>query len=196
MRLAISGSAGVGKTSLALALAKRLEVPCIPESYDSFYDGDGKILQPESRLAEEIIRVANRKFRQEKQAGSFVADRCPVDLFNLWLGLGLAKAEQATEKFFQLCRVRVRNYDQLIILPWNGIPLTQLDSPTERRQRQMNPWIQFHNQSTLIGIAKQWIPQNRMMAIPSAVVDLEERLNYVSGRLAGVGLPGEFRTGG
>lgn len=185
MKLAISGSAGVGKTSLAVALAQQLQVPCIGEGYDVFYQQGGKVIEPESRLAEAIISVANDKFSQEKQAGDFVADRCPVDLFNMWLGLGFAKEQKATEQFFQLCRVRVRNYDRVIILPWNGIPLQQLDGRLEKRQRQMNPWVQFHNQSTLIGIAKQWIPQNRILVIPAAITGEEERLSYVTKALAG-----------
>ena len=79
MKIAVSGSAGVGKTTFSRQLAEDLNVSHIAEGYDEFYDESGHVIQPHKRLAEAMVTLANKKFALEKRAGRFVSDRCPVD---------------------------------------------------------------------------------------------------------------------
>lgn len=178
MKISVSGSAGTGKTSFANAAAVRCGCPVVPETYDDFFDESYDFVQPASRLQQRIFETLEKKNALENEQADFIADRCPVDLFNLWLSRGFANDESKTADLYNRCRSYVRKYDYIVVLPWGALPLTQLDGPIPRR-RVMNSWIQLYNHSAVIGLLQQWVAPLVQIPVPFAVTAIGARVDFV-----------------
>lgn len=187
MRIAVSGSAGVGKTTLAGRLAGHLQVALIPEHYEPFFDAPGKFNSPPPVLARWFFEVLEAKRTRELAARAFVVDRCPIDLFNLWVAKGLAAQAEDTQRFYAACRSYCADYDFVVIPPWGEIPLAPLDRPTGRQRRVLNPWVQLRNHAAILGLARLWLPPERVIELPAAITDPEARAGFVADR-ASLGL--------
>ena len=184
MRIAVSGSAGSGKTSLVESLSNKLNLKIIPEHYDEFFDEQGRHLKPPKRLMQKIDKVLDIKHKQELDAGIFIVDRCPIDLFNLWMTRGFHSSKRHTDEFQKKCIKYLKKYDAVILLPWGDIPLKQIDQKGSRRKRVMMPWIQFRHHSTIIGIAMQWVPLKKIIAVPKGLDGIEQRCMHVINALS------------
>lgn len=184
MKIAISGSAGTGKTTLATALAARHGCSVVAEHYDDFFDDNFKFIKPAGLLQRRIFETLERKNEIENQYGAFVADRCPVDLFNLWLSLGYGISQRKTADLYDRCRSYIAKYDRIVVLPWSALPLTQVDEGVSRRRRVMNRWNQLYNHSTMIGLLQQWVTPAALLPIPFKMTDLDARVDFVLGSLS------------
>ena len=90
LRLAISGSAGTGKSSLAAGLASYLKVPYLEENFRKRRE-KGLIFQDLSRLEQSLlIRDLYRDAIDQavKCSDGFVQDRCPIDFLAFWFHYG------------------------------------------------------------------------------------------------------------
>jgi len=179
LKVAISGCAGIGKTSLAKDLANYFSVELINESYERFFNENGSFIVPPKLLQQRIMDVLHEKHEFEKAAGDFITDRCPIDLFNLWLSRGYAKNQKKTLTLSQHCRAYVKKYDFIIVLPWGSIPLQQIKNIEGNRKRIMNPWVQFHNHSAIIGLCQQWVPSSKLLPVSGNIKNHQERLALV-----------------
>ncbi|MES9905350.1 MAG: AAA family ATPase [Sedimenticola sp.] len=179
MKIAISGSACCGKTTLAHSLSQAMDSALIPEQYDGFFDHSGRYIQPRNELMELIEGVLDNKHQQEDRHTRFIADRSPIDLFNLWLSLDFSVNKKRTNNFQQKCKVYLKKYDLIILPPWGALPMKQVSEAHSSRKRVMKPWVQFRHHSTLIGIALQWLPVNKLLPIPSNIIHQEQRLSFI-----------------
>lgn len=177
VKIAISGSAGIGKTTLAGALAARRGYRLIEEGYDGLFGSDAGFVKPRARLRHEILALLELKNSREDEAAAFVADRCAVDLFNLWMSRGFGDDQEATAWLYHRCRHYVAKYDVVFVLPWSAIPLRQITLVANRR-RAMNPWSQLYNHANVIGLLHQWLLPARLVAIPFHLMALGERVEY------------------
>mgnify|MGYP003640575168 CR=1 FL=1 len=114
MKVAISGSAGTGKTTLAR---------------DDFFDERYNYIQSRSELKRRIVSLLESKHRLEQEQESFVVDRCPVDLFNLWMAQGFGDDQKSTGALYSQCRKYIEKYDRVIVLPWSAIQHHRLAPP-------------------------------------------------------------------
>jgi len=179
MKIAISGSAGCGKSTLAQSLSQELGIELIPESYDDFFDSKGKYIRPRERLMGKIEEVLDAKHELENNLDGFVADRSPIDLFNFWLTQGFSSNSDKSEQIQDKCKDYLQKYNLIIFPPWGALPLKQVDEEHTKRRRVMKPWVQFRHHSTLIGIALQWVPVSKILPIPTSVGTPEQRLDFV-----------------
>ena len=182
MRVAITGTPCTGKSTLAKQLATKMEWQYIPETFASLFDEQGGYIQPPSVLAVQMDKVLMLKRQLEFKHVDTVSDRCSADLFILWLSRGFSKHKQVAE-FADKCRDYLRHYDAFIYLPWGVLPLEQLEEGESGCKRNMDQWTQFYNNSALIGLIMQWVPAEKRIFIPTNIIDLETRADYVLSRL-------------
>lgn len=177
-RLALSGSAGVGKTTLGRRLSERFGVPYIPEGMRKRLEGGlnlHALTHPQLRaLVEELWAEQQAAERAAiAQHGGFIADRSALDYAAFWLHYRFTDDQEATERFFAQTMGWVTTYDRILLLPWGVLPL-QADGI-----RSSNPWLQRHYQATVEGLLARELAPSRLLRMP-ALVDLDERVGWVA----------------
>lgn len=179
MKIAISGCAGIGKTTLANRLAAELRVPLIDENYEPIFQSPEIFSGPVRDLAAALLAVHEKKRALESQHGSFVTDRCPVDIFNIWLNRGLGECQQETADLFEQCLAQVRQYDLLIFPPFGVLEMQQTCNANDGRKRNLNPWGQYHSYRSMVGLATLWMEPGRLLYLPASLLTIAARVEYV-----------------
>lgn len=184
VRIAISGSAGVGKSTLSRRLAAELGVPWIGEGMREYLERTGVDLHA---LGSEGVRALvvrlweERKEAEARATGGFVADRSAYDFAAFWLYYRFAADDAVTERMLGETLAPGR-YERVYLLPWGVIPL-RADGV-----RSTNRWVQLHSQVLIEGMLARWGENVRRIA----AVDLDARVAEVLADLrgAGSGAPG------
>ena len=176
-RLALSGSAGTGKSTLGRALAEVLEVPYIPEGMRARLEAGLDLHQ----LSHEALRALVVELWDEqraaedeaiRQAGGLVADRSVVDFAAFWLHYRFTEDAEGTAAFFGQVMERLPLYDRVVLLPWGALPLVA------DGVRTSNPWIQRHFQATVEGLLFREVPPRQLLVLPP-IASLEARVYCV-----------------
>ena len=180
-RLALSGSAGVGKTTLGRALATRYGVPYIPEGMRGRLEAGLDLhALDHSQLRALVEELWAEQAAAEQAAiqshGGFVADRSAVDYAAFWLHYRFTDDEAATERFFAEVMAALPTYDRIVLLPWGVLPL-MADGI-----RSSNPWLQRHYQAVLEGLLAREVAPDRLLRMP-ALVSLDARERWVDEQL-------------
>jgi len=182
-RLALSGSAGTGKSTLGAALAQRLGVPYLREGMRArlerglvLHDLDHDGLR--ALILELWAEQREVEARAEAQDGGFVADRSALDFAAFWLHYHFHDDQEGSEAFFADTHAHAWRYDHVILLPWGALPLVA------DGVRSSNPWMQRHYQATLEGIAWRALTPPRLLVMPP-LTGLEARLTWVLDRVGG-----------
>ena len=182
-RVALSGSAGVGKTTLGRALAAAWGVPYLPEGMRTRLEAGlslHRLTHPELQaLVQELWAEQRAAEVQAVQAhGGFVADRSAVDYAAFWLHYGFTSDPAASEAFFAETLGGLTAYDRVLLLPWGVLPLVA------DGVRSSNPWLQRHYQATLEGLLAREVAPARLLRLPDHLTDLEARLRWVQQALS------------
>jgi len=115
-RIAISGPAGAGKTTLAKALAEELGLPLIPESIrviaNNMILSQIRKLSKDTRLALQIGALATQ-IERENASVYFVSDRATLDYLFYHEQMEAGALYHARNMAFNRCR----GYTHLFILP-------------------------------------------------------------------------------
>jgi hypothetical protein len=172
MKIAISGSAGTGKSTFSKALAAKLNLTHIAENYDPLNDARIK-----GDFPPRLTAIFHQKRTLENNAISFVTDRCPIDLLHTWLNQSCHKINpQLTAQFLRDCQQQTRAYDFVILTPWNSFKLIQNDATV---MREMDIMEQLRHHASIVGHAHLWLPKTRIIEIPQNISDINERLDFV-----------------
>ncbi len=177
-RVALSGSAGVGKSTLGAALAKDLDLPFIPEGMRSRLEGGlmlHRLTREELRalvhtLWEEQLELEERAIRSH---GGFVSDRGAMDYASFYLHYGFIGPEDGTASFLNACIAHARSYTRTVVLPWGALPLV------EDGIRSPNPWMQRGFQALVEGMVNRELPAHKVLWLPSQVNALERRVAWI-----------------
>ena len=174
-RIAISGSAGTGKTTLAKALAARLQVPYLEEGFRKRREAG---LDPHD-LSQAEHRVLLMELYEEAIAaaagcnGGFIQDRCPLDFLAFWLHYGFWREDADSAAFYARVQKDLDQYDHVIVLPWGTFDITA-DSI-----RSTNRWLQLKYQVLFEGLAHRLAPDGKLLWMPVEPTGKAERLAYV-----------------
>ncbi len=187
-RVALSGSAGTGKTTLAMALAQHLDLPYIPEGMRRRIEGGldlhaldhGGLRRLVLALWEEQVEAEEACLRDH---GGFVSDRSPLDYAAFWLLYRFTDDTTATERLFEAVAERLDRLDRVVLLPWGVLPL-QADGV-----RSTNPWVQRHFQALVEGLLQRQLDPRRLASLPD-LQSLDHRLAWVIDHLEEAGTRG------
>ncbi len=188
-RIALSGSAGTGKTTLGRSLAEHYDVPYLPEGMRGRIEGGLKLhdlshLELRTLVEELWVEQVSSEERAIAEHGGFVADRSPVDYAAFWLHYHFSEYPQETEAFFASSLGRVDQYDRLVVLPWGALPLVA------DGVRSSNPWIQRGYQSLLEGLHQREVRPDLLAWMPP-LTELDARVAWVLDQLEEAGVRGQ-----
>ncbi len=179
-RIAITGSAGVGKTTLVQALAGRLDLPVVEEGMRRRLEAglDVHALGRDG-LRTLLIELFDEMLADTRHAldhaGGFVSDRSAFDVGAFWLFYGFGCDRAATDALMARVNAAAALYDVIVVLPWGSVPLR------DDRIRTANPWLQLHYQTVIEGlVARGPVATVRVAADCS---DLESRIGVVASAL-------------
>lgn len=176
-RIALSGSAGTGKTTLAKRLAHELKVPYIDEGMRRRLEAGLELHALDARgLAQLIQELWDEQRAAEAAAlrshGGYVADRSPLDFLAFWLHYGLGDDVPATERFAARVLTAVDETDLVVLLPHGVLPL-ESDGV-----RTSNTFTQLRFQLLVEGLLRRHVPSSRLVE-PGGSDALELRLARV-----------------
>jgi hypothetical protein len=183
LRIALSGSGGVGKSTLAKALAGHFRLPLIDEHFDSFIDRSNLSAKPLRRFGEELVAILEHKSALEDQYGGFVTDRCAIDLLHLWgfYKLDLHFAEKTNQQFFRACISRIRRYDFVVLPAWGSLPLQSVELDRAGKvSRNQNRYSQLKHHASTLGLVHMFVQKARIIELSPRLTDLDERVLRVS----------------
>jgi len=167
-RIAISGSAGIGKSTLARRLAADLDLPYLGEGMREYLERTGEDLHRIGRdgLRELVLQFwEERKIAESAATAGFVADRASYDFAAFWLYYQFGSDDSRTEAFLAEALAPGR-YDRVYLLPWGVIPLV------DDGVRWANRWTQLHMQLLIEGVVRRHSPA----AVDITEVGLEDRV--------------------
>ncbi|MES2638957.1 MAG: AAA family ATPase [Myxococcota bacterium] len=170
-RIAVTGSAGVGKSTLARRLAAELGVPYIGEGMREYLERTGDNLHAlgHERMKALVLRLwEERKEAEAAATTGFVADRAGYDFGAFWLYYQFAAQDADTERLLAEALAPGR-YDAVYLLPWGRIPLVA------DGVRTPNPYTQLHLQLLLEGLLRRHAPDT----IELLALEVDERVAEV-----------------
>jgi hypothetical protein len=177
VKIALTGAAGIGKTTLAQQLAKHFGLPLLKEDFNEVAHAFN---QPQSQV--DIRRKAclhwlNQREKLYNTHVSFVEDRCAIDILFRWLLANISDQNNAeTHQIMLVIRTVLSQLDYVVIPPFI--------ETTETHNHDGLPRIPstsrlFRAQSLAIGIATQLVDKSKLILIPDACETPESTMIYV-----------------
>jgi len=184
-RVALSGSAGTGKTTLGRRLAERWGVPFVAEGMRTRLEAG---LDLHTFSHDDLADLLHELFAEQEAAvaaalsaaGGFVADRSPIDHLAFWLYYGFGGLREAETAAVLDRTLAARSAcDAVVLLPWGVLPLE------DDGVRSPNRWRQLHVQALVEGLSLRHVPADRLLWLPAGLTDPAARVAWVEAELAG-----------
>lgn len=188
LRIAVSGPAGAGKTTLVNALAAELSLVRLEEGMRDIYDKQTAFREARKATGTppEVLERAfaewkrsyfdwcNARFAAYSRHADFVADRWELDMFGYWL-LSLVQYH-TDEDTLQLKRIYLehsRQFDLFVMLPPGDFDIEERNEAGLKRQITYNRSVLTH--SCFLGLLSQ-LPGSTPRYIPMQPESVEKRV--------------------
>ncbi len=182
MRIGIVGSAGTGKSTLAIEISKRLDIPFLASkditleilNNDGYIHGCG--IQVEKFLAQECRQdtILKKTISTQRKEEKFVTDRTVVDLAAYAIAELHCSDPKKVSLIIDKCKKEVGVYTHLIVCPWGLTPLRG------NNKRTLNPWYQFIIHSLGLSFLNQCCLDYYMLKFTGEKERLEESMEYLN----------------
>lgn len=177
IRIGVCGSASVGKTTLAGALAREFDVPCLREEMRSYLEHSRKNLAdlPAPELEAIVLRLWREREEKERTVPAFVADNCAIDFaaYALYYGCLSAASE---EVLLTTAASYLGRYDAIFLLPWGVLPYEQDGvRPSDR-------YLQLRYQLLLEGLLHRYVEPERLHFLPETLLRVEDRVSWATSK--------------
>lgn len=159
LRLGITGSAGSGKTTLAGHLARRLNLPVLPEAMRAMLESGFDFHSLSRDQHRDLLRRQADDLARDlaRTPGGLVSDRTPLDFVAFWLSNGFGVEDPAgTEALIERAVMAMADYSLVVVLPW-GRPVAA------DGVRSPNLWLQLHFQTVMEGLCRRWVAPDRLL---------------------------------
>lgn len=162
LRIAVSGSAGTGKTTLGRALAGALDLPFIEERMRLRLEQGLEL----GRMSHAELEALHRDLWAEQVAleaahpGGFVVDRSSLDYAAFRLQYGFFDDGFDTAGFFAQAVAHAASYTAVLLFPHGALPL-ETDGV-----RAPNPWLQLRFQLCVEGLLDAHLDPARLHRVP------------------------------
>ena len=142
LRIGIVGASGTGKSSLAIALSRKLNIPFLAakditrkilerDGYDYMSGVQVERFLANGSRQEELLK---RTLEGQTVCGSWVTDRTTVDLAAYAICELYDHDPIMVRKIINSCRKPSKTYTHLFLCPWKDIPIMA------NNRRTLNPW--------------------------------------------------------
>ena len=164
MKIALAGSAGTGRTTIAIRIAESIGHTSLTTLAKTILKEEGfqygTYQTVEEFLANARLQRRLFDFKQESERNhkNFVTDRSWIDLAAYCIQGMQNRTDFDISTFIEDCRGEVEKYDAIIHIPWGRQPL-QFNGT-----RTINPWFQFIIDSIVCRLANEW--QLEMIEVP------------------------------
>jgi hypothetical protein len=187
MKIALTGTAATGKTTLAVALVRQLDVVLLEENLRAVVaalialkqirrDGnDDTGAKNTARRA--CLNWLNESRAQAQSLTGFVADRTAADIFMRWTSFRLSRNEAEFWRLFRRCKTQMSQLDWIVVPPLKRMGNDETNEAGIRRTESHD--LRFYDHSSIIGILLQMVPAKRLIFIPDRAVTVEQRLAFV-----------------
>ena len=172
-RIAVTGSAGVGKTSLVEKLAPALGLPMIEEEMRAWLRQNHVRLSelPRSETAALLLELWRERARRERTDVAFVADNCSLDFIAYALHYGCLTEELASLLLPEASTFASR-YDAVFVLPWGVLPYVDdgIRAPSHHAQ--------LGYQLIIEGLCRRYVDPSRLHLLPEGLTDVASRCEW------------------
>jgi uroporphyrinogen III methyltransferase / synthase len=179
LKIAVCGSASVGKTTLVEMLASSLGLSLIREEMRDYIESSGQRLSDASSCERSnvLLRLWQRRQAAEADHRSFVADNSSLDFAAYALHYGCVTEQNAPE-FLHATAEAARAYNLVVVLGWGAIPYVRDGI------RGDDEYEQFRYQLLIEGLLRRHVDAARLRFVPQKLTTLRERVNWVTALLS------------
>ncbi len=182
LRIGISGSACVGKTTMARALSEKLKSPIIEEEMRTYLEKTRTPLAqlPREKVSEILAELWRNRAAREKALPAFVADNSCLDFSAYALFNDCLVEPIETHPLFKEPLEHLAYYDAVFLLPWGELPYV------DDGIRSSNHAGQLRYQMIMEGLLKRYADPRKIHFIPQACRTPEDRMAWIVTRLEAV----------
>lgn len=190
-KIAISGPVGSGKTTLAHALATRLDAPLFEENMKGIYDAHAcwKQVRQDTQASDADRQSAIRRCMQAFKDWAderrrlyaahegFVADRWEADLLDAWLKMYADYGyDKTTASLFKDMREKAKLFDYAVVMPLQSPFAEEKNESGLVRKKAFSLRLMSH---LLTGGLIRQCPQLPVIALPIQPMTVDERVQFI-----------------